>query len=241
MDCRDQNSWGSFELWTFHQIIDNTEAQTRELLEVASEQPDPDPLQHTIANLYRSFLDEDAIAAAGLAPLIPLVEKVEEINSQADLIAKMGELSALGVNTPIQFFADGDAYDITRSLIYLWQGGLGLPDRSYYISDNPQLLSAREAYQEHIEAMFAAAGWADGQRAAQSILNLEARLARLQWTRLQNRDRQKIYSNQLSLAVADEATPDVDFGGLAARLWHDTARKAGESAKTLILLASEVS
>ena len=213
----DRSSYG-----TFHQINDRTEAQIKALLENAVSQTKPNALEIAVGDLYGSFMDMESIEAAGLAPLDPFVAQIDAIRTPQQLIRVLGEFTAMGVTTPFGFFTDGDAFDATRVMVYLWQGGTGLPDRSYYLDDNPKLVAARDAYRQHIQAMFDAVGWNEGQQASAAILEIETALAKLQWTRLQTRDRQKIYSNQLSFAQAEAAAPGVDlqawFDGYAAPL-----------------------
>lgn len=194
-----------------HIIVDATEARTRALLEQATALEDADEVGQKVGDLFGSFMATEQIEARGVQPLTPYVQQIDAIADHEDLIATFGALAGLGMIVPINFFADGDAFDATRSLIYLYQSGLGLPDRSYYLSDNAKLIASRHAYQGHISDMFAVVGWDQGDVHAASIVALETRLAELHWTRLQNRDRQKIYANQLSFAQAQAAVPGIDL------------------------------
>lgn len=196
---------------TFHQISDRTEEQVHDILKARADRAEADD---ALADLYQSFMNEEAIDGRGLASLVPLFQRIDALQNQADLPGLFGELIAAGVNTPVRFYNDNDAFDNARLILYLWQSGLGLPDRSYYLNDNEKLVASRAAYKTHIENMFALAGWPRGAEFAGEILKLETTLAQAHWTRLQNRDRQKIYSQQASLREAQIATPAFDIMAL---------------------------
>ena len=197
----DKSSYG-----TFHFIIDRTDEQTRTLLEKAAAAEDGDEITRKVGDLYASFMDEQAIEAAGLTSLQPHFDRIAKVENLSQLVEEFGRLSAFNFTAPVTVYTDNDAYDATRRLLYFWQGGLGLPDRSYYLDDNAKLVAAREAYAVYIKDMFALANWTGGEQAADDILAIETRIAGLQWTRLQNRNRQMIYSNQLDFAAAEDKT-----------------------------------
>ena len=97
----------------------------------------------------------------------------------------------------IDIYIDADAAQPDRTLAYIWQDGLGLPDRDYYLSDSPELTDIRTKYREHIDNLLVLAGWSDSM-AAQTIIAIEKRLAENHWSQVQNRDREQIYSNQFT-------------------------------------------
>ncbi|MEM7099074.1 MAG: M13 family metallopeptidase [Pseudomonadota bacterium] len=202
----DRSSYG-----TFWQIIDRTEAQIRTILdEVTTSAASAD--QQTIANLYNSFLDQDALDALGLEPLQDELSSIDAIDSYASLYTKFGEFAALGINSPVTFYADNDATDQTRLILYLWQSGLGLPNRDYYLEDVEKLLQARADYQTHITNLFALAGWDNGDQAATDIVSLETELAKAHWTQTRSRERSKTYRNQYTYADAETFTEKFDLG-----------------------------
>ncbi len=190
----DRSSYG-----TFYQLIDRTEAQIKAILEelaATAEASSTDQDAQTVSLLFQSFLDQARLEELGLTPLQPWFEKIDAIDDYTTLQHHFGEFAALNVVSPVLFYADNDAGDAQRLLIYLWQGGLGLPNRDYYLKDTAKLVTARQQYQQHIENMFALAGWPNGAQAAAQIVALESKIAELHWSPVQNRDRQTIYSNQ---------------------------------------------
>ena len=196
----DKSSYG-----TFHILNDKTEEQIRSIVDrvstaVADGSATAD--EQTLGAIYGSYLDTDTIETEGLTPLADEFARIEALDSLAALTVLFGEYATLGVTTPVLFYTDNDATDASRLILYLWQGGLGLPNRDYYLSDQEKLVQARTDYEAHIANMFDLAGWDGGEAAARDILALETRIAGHHWTQVQNRDRQTIYSNQYGFSEA---------------------------------------
>ena len=207
----DRSAYGSF-----HVVADRTEGQIRQLLDTLKADP-ADP----IGALYASFLDVAAVNAAELAPVAPLLAKIDAVERHRQIPGIMGELAALGVNGLVLHYSDNDAYDATRLLLYLWQGGLGLPNRDYYLGDNPKFVETRAAYLTYIERMLTLADVPQPQESAERIFELEEQIATLHWDAVANRDREKIYGNQYRFAEAEAAVGTFDlsawFQGLGVR------------------------
>ncbi len=203
----DQADYGSFRI-----VIERTEAQLRALLEEAATGRSPaDTESGRIGALYRSFMDEAALETAGLRPLVPELAAISALNNHTDVIAFLGRALAAGIQGPVQWYVDGDADDPDRNLAYFWQDGLGLPDRSYFLDDRAELRAARAAYALHIAKLFDLAGWGDGSAAATTITGIEARLAKLHWSAVRNRDSAIIYRNKRTPAAADLESPGFDW------------------------------
>jgi putative endopeptidase len=182
--------------------------QLRELIEGARNSNDADARK--VADLYDSFMDEARIEQQGVKPLQPELELIDAIKSADDIGPLMAQLDRLGVATPIGIFVAQDAKDSTQYALWFSQGGLGLPDRDYYLSDDAKLLGFRTKYREHVAKMLTLLGDAHAGDEAARILALETALAKIQWTRVANRDPQKTY-NPLSLAQLKELAPSVDW------------------------------
>jgi predicted metalloendopeptidase len=212
----DWSGYGSFQI-----VAERTEAQLRALIEDAARSatgpgigPGAGERQGDdarIGGLYASFMDEARAESLGVRPLAPDLAAINALRTHADVIAWFGTALAAGIQTPVQWFIDGDATDPTRNLAYFWQDGLGLPDRDYYLDDRPELKEARAAYEAHIARLHDLAGWPDGARAARTILALEHRLAERQWSAVENRDDEKIYRNQVDVATAATRFPGFDW------------------------------
>lgn len=200
----DRASYGIYQ-----QLSDQTESQLRAIVEGQ----DADP---QLADLYRSFMDEARLAQLGVDPLGPELAYISAIRTSADVVHWMGASLAAGIEGPVSYYIDSDARDPVKNLAYFWQDGLGLPDRDYYLTDSADLRQVRAAYRAHIREMFRLAAWDGGTAAAKTIMALETRLARAQWSAEQNRDDERIYASQFDVAAAMRATPGFDWSGFLA-------------------------
>jgi putative endopeptidase len=203
--------WSGYGI--FQILYDRTEEQVKSLIESAAagktQVNDIDTRQ--IGDLYTSFMNEERVEALGISPIEPELERIAAIESHDDLIVYFGKALAAGIGVPLDFYIDADAADTDRTRAYIWQAGLGMPDRDYYLSDSAQLTEVREKYAVHIERMFELAGWEGGAEAAAIIPAVETKIAEAHWTRVQNRDREKIYQNKYSIESAADLSPGFDW------------------------------
>jgi len=195
------------------ELYEETEQQLRSLIEgTTGADSEPDDFDtHKIGDLYTSFMNEQIAEELGIEPLAPELERIEALRTHDDLIQYLGYALQAGIQVPIDFYIDADAANTDRSLAYIWQSGLGLPDRDYYLSDSETLTEIREKYATHIDRMFDLADWEGGADAAILIPAIEKKIAEQHWSRVQNRDRAKIYSNKFSIDAADELSPNFDW------------------------------
>ncbi|MBT8441271.1 MAG: M13 family metallopeptidase [Gammaproteobacteria bacterium] len=199
-------------------LQETTEEQLRALIEETTALTDrpAGSDEQKIADLYLSFIDEARADELGVAPLDAELARIDVLENHDQLIEWFGHALKISITVPVNFYVDADATDPDRMLAYLWQDGLGLPDRDYWLEDAENLVAVREKYVAHIERMHELAGWPDGAAAARRIADLEKRLAEIQWTRVQSRDREKIYSNQFTRDQAAELSPGFDWQTLLA-------------------------
>jgi endothelin-converting enzyme/putative endopeptidase len=211
----DKGSWGPFV-----QLADDAEIQVRAIIEELAERVvagedglDGDAMR--IACLYASFMDEGTVDRLGLQPVQPLLDAVESLRDVRDLAAFLGELEQVGGSGPFGVYVDVDAKNSDRSLVNLTQGGLGLPDESYYHDE--KFAEVREKYVAYLSRMFALAGREDPDAAAATVMALETRLSQGHWERAETRDVQKTY-NLLTLAELHELCPAFDWGAFVRNL-----------------------
>ena len=192
----DRSSWGGFGV-----LAQLSDERTRAIIEDAAKGDAPaGSVQRKVGDYYASFMDEAAIEAKGAQPLQPYLQRIAAIGSKSELARTFGELGNYGVAAPVGAQVEQDLKDNTRYAAYLGQSGLGLPDRDYYLDDsNPKFVEARARYKAHIAAMFTLAGIADGEARAQRIFDIETKIARSHWTRVQSRQFDKLY-NPMSAA-----------------------------------------
>jgi putative endopeptidase len=188
--------------------------QMRELIQGTRNANDADARK--VGDLYDSFMDEARIEEEGVRPLQPEFELIDAIKSADDIGPLMAQLDRIGVATPIGIFVAPDAKRSSQYALWFSQSGLGLPDRDYYLSDDAKLLGFRTKYREHVAKMLTLLGDAHAVDEAARILALETDLARIQWTRVANRDPQRTY-NPLSLAQLQELAPSIDWKSYLAK------------------------
>ncbi|RHA44089.1 M13 family metallopeptidase, partial [Cellulomonas rhizosphaerae] len=175
-----------------------------------------------IGAVYASFMDTDAVEAAGTAPLRLDLGLVESATTQAELTGALGALQRTGAGGAIGFWVDNDAKDPETYVVYLNQAGLGLPDEAYYRDE--QYAAVLEAYRPHVARMLTLAGVPDAAEAAERVVALETKLAATHWDVVKDRDADLTY-NPTTLTALAESAPGFD--------WHSWALALGAPAGSL--------
>ncbi len=176
----DRGNWGAFAA-----LSEETNARIVKLIEAAGKAPSASARQ--VADYYRAYLDEAAIEAKGIAPLQPLLKKIDALADKAALTRALGASLRADVDplNMTDFFTENlfglwvaqGLSDPSRNVPYLLQGGLGMPDRAYYLGDSQKMADLRKQYQEHIAAMLTLAGYADAPARAARVFALERAIA----------------------------------------------------------------
>ncbi len=173
-----------------------------------------DPEARKVGDLYAAFMDEAGIEAAGLTPLQPQLAAIDAVSTIRDLAPLMARLDAVGVTTALGVFVDPDARDASRNALWLYESGLGLPDRDYYLGAEPRFAAVRDQYRAYVAKMLVLAGSAPTQAEADAaaVLALETALARLYWSPVDARDPDKTY-NPRTVAELERSAPNLDWAG----------------------------
>ncbi len=197
----DKVRYGAFDL-----LREKSEQQIRFIIEdLAKDAPPLDTPAGKVAAMYNAFLDTKAIDAAGLAPLGPLFERIEAIESREALAEVFG---SVGFASPIGTYVGTDDKDPDTYILHLYIAGLGLPDREYYLKDDATSEDIRKAYVDYLATLLDAAGEAAPRDAAQRILALETRIAEADWDRALSRNPELTYNK---LDAEDRARLAGDF------------------------------
>jgi putative endopeptidase len=207
----DKARWGSFYL-----LAEEAEKAVREII-LEAQSAESGTEQRKIGDLYASFMDEQRAEQLEATPIEADLASVDQVTSIPALLGALGRLERAGVSGAFQLYVDNDPGNPERYLVFVEQGGLGLPDESYYREET--FASVREAYAAFIERMFRLAGYADAAQRAKRVFALETELASHHWDNVATRDSQKTYNlktwGQVS-ALAAGADLDVWLAGLGA-------------------------
>jgi putative endopeptidase len=193
---------------TFLQVYETTQKQLREAIEGIDPLSPEGSEPRKLADLYGSFMDEAGAEAAGLSGLRDELSRIHGISDKAALPATFARLSRLWVRIPWDLDIGPDEHDATRYVAHLEQGQLGLPDRDYYLKDDAHFGAIRAAYRQHIVKLLALAGEPATADIADGIIAIEIEIARLQWTRVENRDPIKTYNKREISALPALVTTD---------------------------------
>ena len=213
----DKTSWGAFNI-----LADLSEARVHAILEqaAASHAAATTP-EGKIGAIYSAFMDEATVEKLGAAPLKPDLDAVRAASSREALAELMGRADEGFYASVFDVGIDADSKDPTKYSVSISQGGLGLPDRDYYLQ--PQFAAKKAAYQAYVAQMLTLAGWSDAQAQAAKVVGFETQIAQASWTREQERDPVAIY-NPTTTASLETQSPGfawtrylkaADLGGVA--------------------------
>ena len=205
----DRTRWGSFD-----ELRQNTDKDALEILKEASKNPKYGPTtdQGKAVALFQSLMDTVARNKKGIAPLKPYLAKINAVKNRADLNKLIIEMEPQG---GVGFLGAGvgtDAKNSNRNIVNVGLGGLGLPDRDYYVSDEADSKEKREKYVAHVARMFAFLGEKPevAKKNAERVLAIETAMATPRLDRVERRDRRKTY-NPMTVAELQKLTPSFDW------------------------------
>jgi putative endopeptidase len=213
----DRSYWG-----VDSQLERENQSFIRELVEsLAAQSPAPGSDAQKVADFYASGMDESRIEAAGIDPLRPELERIAAIATPQDLLREFYRLQMMGIAAPWQIGQMQDFGDSTRVIAVAAQGGLGLPDRDYYLSDKPTFVAARAAYVLHVARTLGLLGEsaALAQQHATTVMALETRLATSSMSDVVQRDPRAVY-HVMTVSAADALTPHLHWRAGFAALGH---------------------
>ncbi|ABI64767.1 endothelin-converting enzyme, Metallo peptidase, MEROPS family M13 [Maricaulis maris MCS10] len=175
------------------------------ILELAAMDAADGSIEQKVGDLYGSWMDTATIDQLGLAPAQPYLDEIAAAETHADINALFATIHH---QSPYGVGIIPDPADTTRYTVFVGQGGLGLPDRDYYLEEDNQ--GARDAYLAFIAQIFDLAGIEDGTGKAQAIFDLEMRIAESHWTQADSRNIQMIY-NPMPLDQLSALAPQLSF------------------------------
>lgn len=176
---------------SFYVLAEEAEKAVRDII-VEAQEAAPGTEERKFGDLYASFMDEARAEELGSTPLQPMLEAVGHVDSADAVLKQLGRLERTGITGFAQLFVDNDPGNPERYLVFIEQGGLGLPDESYYRED--KFADVRAKYLPFLENMFTLAGLDDAAERARRVFALETELAAHHWDNVASRDSEKTYN-----------------------------------------------
>ena len=207
--------WGSFDV-----LRDESTQRLRTLLEDAAKNSKKDRLSQMIGDFYRSGMDSLAIERRGYEPIKPELDRLAALNNKQQVLDEIATLRTKGTASPLfGMYVSQDRKNVNQYIVQLGQGGITLPDRDYYLKDDPRSNGIRKAYRDHLEKMFSLVGENAATAAynADAILRLETALAKAQMSRVEMRDPYKTY-NKFAVKDFSTQTSGMDWNALLQKM-----------------------
>ncbi|HWD60887.1 MAG TPA: M13-type metalloendopeptidase [Humibacter sp.] len=198
----DKARWGSFMV-----LAEQSEKAVSEIIDDAKDAEEGTEARK-FGDLFGSFMDTDRVEALGAAPVQSRLALAGNVNSIPGLLETVGRLEKSGLSGFYQLFVDNDPGNPDRYLVFFEQGGLSLPDESYYREE--RFAAMRDAFVAHVQRMFELADITDAPRRAQNVLDLETKIAEQHWDNVASRDSEKTY-NLFGWHDAISCAPGVDL------------------------------
>ncbi len=202
-----------------------SEDRVRDILEPTTLRKSKDRDAAKLAAAWASFMDEASIEKLDAKPLMPLLAAVRATKTHVDMTRLMGQANAGAYRSLFSLGIGDDAKQPDRYTVYLGTGGMGLPDRDYYLE--PKFLGKKVAYEAYVKHLLSMVDWPDAANAAAAVVALETRVAQASWSRAERRDRDRTY-NPLAVSDLPNFAPGLD--------WQDLLNQAGlQDTRKLVL------
>ena len=203
--------WGSFDV-----LREESSQRLKILLEEAAATAAKDRKTQMVGDFYTSAMDSMAIETAGINPIKPQLDKIAGLADRSALLAEAATMRTIGYGSPLfRMSVDQDDKNVNQYIPQLSQGGTTLPDRDYYLKNDPRSMKIREAYKLYLQKMFSLAGEsaAVAANSADAIMRIETSLAKVQYSRVEMRDPYKTY-NKYAVKDFSATTPDMNWVNL---------------------------
>ncbi len=224
----DQVGWGSY-MTLREESYSNQDMLIKKIIErIENNNPYISDEELKIANLYKSFIDRDKVNRLGYDPILPELKIISEISNVIDLWQYFSRSIKSGSSIPLRIFIYDDLKDPLNYTIYIDQGGLGLPDRDYYLEDNYKEI--RNAYITHIENLLKLASIKNPKQKALSAFEIENELAKVQLSRLEMRDPERIYNPYKKDRLYD----------LGGKYWNEWVEELGLESQNKFIVESPI-
>lgn len=194
----DKSSYGIFNI-----LRDQSEDNVKKIIDESAEGTfEQGSDQQKVGDLYNSYMNTELRDSLGATPLLPEFEKIDAINSYDDFAKYLAYANKIGIAVPMHTFIYQDFKIPDVYAVYTYQGGIGLPDREYYLKDDERSIEIREKYVEYMTSLLTLAELPDPAGSASTIMNLETTLAENHYTKEDSRDYLSLY-NKVDFTALD--------------------------------------
>jgi len=218
-----EGAWGSFGILDKETREVKLKGIIKELLTIKDLKKGSDT--QLIVDYYHAYLDTVTIAKRGIAPIMPMVDKVNGIKDLHSLITLAGELAKVNIQNPFEIHVGADDRKSTMNAVFMSQGGLSMYDRNYYENKDAAMVKIRDEFVQHVDKMFTIAGWND-KAPGKTILDFETKLALIQLKNFELRDPVKTY-NKINFKELASLAPAIN--------WMDYYKGFGIHTDTVII------
>lgn len=196
----------------FTQIYERNESTLHAVLEAARDGKLESPVAQKIGAYYGTCMDEEAVESAGFTAIKPMLKVAGSVRNTKSLDAAIRVLHKGGISVLFRIASTPDFIDATKMIGDLGQGGLGLPDRDYYLKDDDRSKEIRKAYVAHVTAMFGLIGWSKAKAAkgAADVMEIETALAKVTMSRTERRDPENVY-HKIDREGVEKLVPTFDW------------------------------
>lgn len=207
--------WGSFDV-----LREESSQRLRTLLEESAKNTGKDRKTQMIGDFYASGMDSAAIEAAGIIGIKADLDRISDIKNLQAALTEVAMLRTMGYSSPVfRFGVQQDRKNVDQYIPQINQGGTTLPDRDYYLKNDPRSMRIREAYKSYLQQLFSLAGEEPVKAAASAdaVMRIETALAKVQYSRVEQRDPYKTY-NKFAIKDLNALTPDMNWNNLFVQM-----------------------
>ena len=205
----DEARWGSF-LTLRH----DTDKKLKNLLENISRKTrlKTGSVEQQVRDLYLSAMDIKSRNKLGTKPLHSLRKEIRDIKNKKDLLLVISHFERIGISAPWGLLVDQDSKNSSRYVLHIHQSGLGLPDKEYYLKDEPEFLRVRTAYSTHLKKIFTLLGYTKSEAAkhTSTVLSVEKKLAHISMDKIDVRDAEKTYHKK-TITELKRFAPEIEW------------------------------
>ena len=200
--------FGSFDM-----LAENNREQLKGLItEIAGQENEKGTVAQKIADIYNLAMDSAKLNAEGIEPIKADLERIASVKDKAEIVPMMAELSHIGIRPYFTFFVDADIMDSKSNLFQLYQGGISLGEKEYYLDTDEATTDIRNKYKEHIVKMFQLAGFDESaaRKNMEAVLEIETRIAKASFSAVEQRNPAANY-HKMTLDELKKSVPGIDL------------------------------